>query len=71
MNDAPDRGGEFIAAGLASLGIDADETELAVITGVHQVFGPAIRQLIEFDAGSVSPERNPDLSQAPAAEEAS
>jgi hypothetical protein len=65
MNDAPDRGGEFIAAGLASLGIEADETELAVITGVHQVFGPPIRQLIAFDAGSVSAERNLDLSQAP------
>ena len=59
MDDAPDRGEEFIASGLASLGIEADETELAVIAGVHRVFGPAIRRLIEFDAGSVTPERGP------------
>ena len=69
MDDAPDRGGEFIAAGLASLGIEADETDLAVINGVHQVFGPAIRQLIEFDTSSVRPERSLDLSQTPPPEE--
>jgi hypothetical protein len=70
MDDAPDRGDEFIAAGLASLGIEADETELAVIAGVHKVFGPAIRELVEFDVGSVAPERDLDLSRAPSPEEA-
>src|SRR5262249_45923040 len=38
MDDAPDRGGDFIAGGLAGLGVDADETELGVIAGVHRVF---------------------------------
>jgi hypothetical protein len=70
MDDAPDRGEQFIAAGLASLGIEADETELAVIAGVHQVFGPPILELVEFDVGSVAPERDLDLSQAPPPEEA-
>jgi hypothetical protein len=70
MEDAPDRGGQFIAAGLASLGIEADETELAVVGGVHEVFGPAIRRLVEFDTGSVIPEPDLDLSQPPPQEKA-
>jgi hypothetical protein len=69
MDDATDRGDEFVASGLASLGIEADETELAVIAGVHRVFGPPIRALIEFDAGETVAERDLDLSQAPPPEE--
>jgi hypothetical protein len=69
MDDAPDRGEDFITSGLASLGIEADETELAVIAGVHQVFGPVIRQLVEFDTSSVAPEANLDLSKVPPPEE--
>jgi len=65
MDVETDRGGEFIAAGLAQLGIEADETELTVITGVQQVFWPPIRELIEFDAGTAIPEPRLDLSQAP------
>jgi hypothetical protein len=70
MDDAPDRGEEVVASGLAMLGIKADETEIAVITGIHRVFGPPIRELIEFDTGSVAPERDLDLSQAPPGERA-
>jgi hypothetical protein len=69
MDDAPDRGDDFIATGLASLGIEADETELAVLAGVHRVFGPAIRQLVEFETSGLIPERDLDLSQAPPAED--
>jgi hypothetical protein len=65
MDDAPDRGGELTAAGLASLGIEADETELAIIAGVHRVFGPAIRRVADFDTGTVTPEPELDLSKAP------
>lgn len=65
MDEAPDRGEEFIASGLASLGIEADEIELAAIAGVHKVFGPPIRELIELDTSSVAPERSLDLSQPP------
>lgn len=65
MDEAPDRGDEFVASGIAVLGIEADETDLAVLAGIHRVFGPAILQLIEFDAGSVLAERRPDLSEPP------
>jgi len=69
MSDAPARGEDFIAAGLAPLGIEADEAELAVMAAVDLVFGPPIRQLVEFDVSSVAPERDLDLSRAPAPEE--
>ena len=69
MDDAPDHGEEFVASGTAALGIEADETDLAVMTGVHRVFGPAILRLIEFDAGTTLAESDPDLSQAPPPEE--
>ncbi len=57
---------QFIAAGLASFGIEADEIELAVIGAAHALFWPPILELLELDAGDVAPERNPDLAQAPA-----
>ena len=69
MDDAPERGGDFIAAGLAGLEIEVDETVLAVIAGVHRVFSAAIRELVEFDTTPVIPERNLDLSQAPPPED--
>lgn len=63
--EASDRSDDFIPAGLASLGIEADETELAMIAAVHQVFWPPIQGLLALDLGEVVPERHPDLSQAP------
>ncbi len=56
---------EFIPAGLASLGIEADETDLAVIAAVHGFFWPPILELLALDTSEVEPERNPDLSRAP------
>lgn len=56
---------QFIPAGLASLGIEVDETDLAVIAAVHQFFWPAIVELLALDTSEVEPERCPDLSQAP------
>jgi hypothetical protein len=56
---------EFIPAGLASLGIEADEVDLAVIAAVHGFFWPAILELMALDTGEVEPERCPDLSKAP------
>jgi hypothetical protein len=63
--EASDRTDDFIPAGLASLGIEADETDLAVIAAVHQIFWPPIQGLLALDLGDVAPERNPDLSRAP------
>ncbi len=57
---------DFIPAGLASLGIEADEVDLAVMAAVHGMFWPAILALLDLDTRDVVPERYPDLSRAPA-----
>ena len=57
---------EFIAAGLASLGIEADEVELAVMAAAHGLFWPQILGLLALDIGEVEPEAGTDLSRAPA-----
>jgi hypothetical protein len=56
---------DFIPAGLAAFGIEADEIELAVIGAAQQLFWPAILELVALDTSEVPAERNPDLSQAP------
>jgi hypothetical protein len=58
---------DFIPAGLAALGVEADEIELAVIGAAHAMFWPAILELFAFDASAARPEPRPDLSQPPAA----
>ena len=55
---------DFIPAGLAAFGIEADEIELAVIGAAHQLFWPPILELIALDTSAVPVERNPDLSQS-------
>jgi len=56
---------DFIPAGLAAFGIEADEIELAVIQAAHQLFWPPILELLDLDTSQVPAERAPDLSQAP------
>ena len=56
---------EFIPAGLASLGIEADEVDLAVMAAVHQLLWPPILELLALDTEDVELERCPDLSRAP------
>lgn len=63
--DPGERADEFIPAGLASLGIEADETDLAVMNAAHRMFWPAILELLSFDMSDLEPERQPDLSKAP------
>jgi hypothetical protein len=53
------------AAALATLGIEADATDLAVIGGAQGLFGPAIRALLELDVGHEPAERELDLSRPP------
>jgi hypothetical protein len=65
MADQLERADEFIDSGLASLGIEVDEVERAVIGAAHQLFWPGIHELIGLDLGEVAPERDPDLSAAP------
>jgi hypothetical protein len=63
--EASDRSDDFIPAGLAAYGIEADEIELAVIGAAHQTFWPPILELLQLDTSEVPAERDPDLSQAP------
>lgn len=62
--EASDRAEGFIPAALASLGVEADEVELAVIGAAHAMFWPPILELLELDTEG-KPEPNPDLSKAP------
>jgi len=56
----------YLQGALEIYGIDADEVERAVITGVWEVYEPGMRLLAEADLSSVEPEIAPDLSQSPA-----
>jgi hypothetical protein len=63
--EASNRADDFIPAGLASFGIEADEVELAVMGVAHSLFWPAILELLELDTSAVAPEGSLDLSQPP------
>ncbi len=56
---------DFIPAGLAALGIEADEVDLAVMGAVHQLLWAPIVELLALDTEGVVPERCPDMSKAP------
>jgi hypothetical protein len=55
----------FIEAGLASLGIEADDVDLAVMGAVHQLLWPPVLELLALDTEAIEPERCPDLSGPP------
>jgi hypothetical protein len=59
------RADDFVPAGLASYGIEADEIELAVIGAAHAMFWPAILDLLALDAADAAPEPRADLSLPP------
>jgi len=61
----PNRADDFVPAGLASLGIDADEVELAVMGAAKDLFWPPILDLLALDTSAVAPERQQDLSRPP------
>lgn len=63
--EASDRPDDFIPAGLTAIGIEADETELAVIGALHAFLWPALVELLALDLGEVEPEPDLDLSRAP------
>jgi hypothetical protein len=65
MAGSADKAEDFVDGGLASLGIEADEIERAVIGVAHQLFWPGILELLSLDLGELEPERDPDLSKAP------
>jgi hypothetical protein len=63
--EASNSADDFIPAGLAAYGIEADEIELAVIRAAHQTFWPPILELLALDTSQAPVEPAPDLSQAP------
>jgi hypothetical protein len=56
---------DYLATGLAELGIEADEIDLAVARASHELFWPAIIELLALDLGDLEHEPCPDLSKAP------
>jgi hypothetical protein len=56
---------DFVPAGLASLGIEADEVDLAVMRAAHELYWPAIGALLAADLSAVAPEPGADMSRAP------
>jgi hypothetical protein len=56
----------FVPQQLASLGIEADETELAVMRAAHELYSPGIAGLLALDLSRAEPEADPDMSRAPA-----
>jgi len=63
--EAQNGANDFLAAGLAAFGVEADEIELAVMRAAHEMFWPPILELLDFDTSGTPAERAPDLSQAP------
>ncbi len=56
---------DFLASGLAALGIEADEVDLAVMGAVHQLLWEPLLGLLALDTAEFAPERHLDLSRAP------
>lgn len=56
---------DFIQAGLAAYGIEADEIEMAVIRAAHEMFWPPILELLSTDTSAAASEPVLDLSKAP------
>ena len=55
----------FVPSGLASLGIEADEVDLAVMRATHELYWPAIAGLLDLDLTAVGAETAADMSRAP------
>jgi hypothetical protein len=55
----------YLEAGLEVLGIDADETERMVMSGVWSLYEPGMELLRDADLDEVEPEREIDLSAPP------
>jgi hypothetical protein len=57
----------YLDSALESFGIEADETERAVIAGVWSIWEPGMNLLRDADLDDVRPEPHPDLSAPPSA----
>jgi hypothetical protein len=55
----------YLDGALETFGIEADETERAVMAGVWEIYEPGLNLLMEADLEGVEPERAADLSRRP------
>jgi hypothetical protein len=55
----------FVVGGLATLGIDADEAEMAVIRVADALYRPLIEKLLADELDGVAPEPGIDVSGPP------
>jgi hypothetical protein len=55
----------FARAGFERLGVELDETQMAIVRVAEAVYGPHIAALMEADLSGVRPELEMDLSRAP------
>jgi hypothetical protein len=65
-----DRGDEasrraYVESGLSVLGLEAGPDELAVITAVHAIYGPALDALMAEGFDGVADEPGADMSRPP------
>jgi hypothetical protein len=56
----------YLERALETYGIEADETERAVMAGVWSIYEPGMDLLRDADLDEVEPELLPDLSARPA-----
>jgi hypothetical protein len=63
--DQQDAFQSYIEGGLENFGIEADETERAVMSGVFRIWQPALIGLLNADLDDVVAEPAPDLSRPP------
>jgi hypothetical protein len=56
----------YLEGALETLGIEADETERLVMTGVWSIYEPGMMSLLEADLDGIEPELRVDLSKPPA-----
>jgi hypothetical protein len=61
----PDSSRDYIESGLAVLGLDAGEDEIAVIQAVHAIYGPALDALIAGGFDGIPHESGADMSRPP------
>jgi hypothetical protein len=58
---------QFVRGGLAQAGLDVDDTELAIMRYIDQLFGPELGALVALDMHGMWPEPDLDPSRAPSA----
>jgi hypothetical protein len=55
----------YLRGGLETFGIEADEEERAVMSGVWSIYEPGMELLRDADLDGVEPEKGADLSAPP------